>query len=289
MSNNYFWHEGSCYKQIKGVAMGAKYAPSVANILLSLWEDHSMFGTHIPEICLYKRYIDDIVILWNSTVEALETFLSTINHNCYGLSFTGNWSTSEISFLDLTLYKNNGKILTKTHFKSTDRNSYIPTASCHHPNWLKGIPKGQLLRIRRNCDSMSDYMSQSNLLVDRFKKKGYQDKDLRATQSLISRMDRDQLLKDNIKEKCELNYVPFLTSFNRDYKIVERFFSKHWPVLLRDRTLSSFLPECPRFIYRRAPCLRNKLPPNVLTPPGEFPLFWISKGSFIVGSVKPAN
>lgn len=63
MSNNYFWHEGSCYKQIKGVAMGAKYAPSVANILMSQWEEHSIFGAHIPEISLYKIYIDDTVIL----------------------------------------------------------------------------------------------------------------------------------------------------------------------------------------------------------------------------------
>lgn len=41
----------------------AKYAPSVDNILMSLWE-----------IALYKRYIDDVVILWNGTVESLEVF-----------------------------------------------------------------------------------------------------------------------------------------------------------------------------------------------------------------------
>lgn len=39
MTNNYFWHKGSYYKQIKGVAIGAKYAPSVANLLLSHWEE----------------------------------------------------------------------------------------------------------------------------------------------------------------------------------------------------------------------------------------------------------
>lgn len=35
MTNNYFWHDGDYYNQIKGVAMGAKYAPSPANFLLS--------------------------------------------------------------------------------------------------------------------------------------------------------------------------------------------------------------------------------------------------------------
>lgn len=101
MSNNNFWHEGSCFKQVKGVAMGAKYAPSVANILMSLREEHGIFGVPIPKIVLYKRYIDDVFILWNGTVEALETSLSNINNNFYGLKFTGNCNQSEIRFLDL--------------------------------------------------------------------------------------------------------------------------------------------------------------------------------------------
>lgn len=53
MSNNYFWHEGTHYNEIRGVAMGAKYSLSVANILMSQWEETDMFGRDIPEIPLY--------------------------------------------------------------------------------------------------------------------------------------------------------------------------------------------------------------------------------------------
>lgn len=35
MENNYFWHKHEYYKQIKGVGMCHKYAPSVANIFLN--------------------------------------------------------------------------------------------------------------------------------------------------------------------------------------------------------------------------------------------------------------
>lgn len=34
MSKNYFWYKGNHYAQTKG-AMGAKYAPSVANIIMN--------------------------------------------------------------------------------------------------------------------------------------------------------------------------------------------------------------------------------------------------------------
>lgn len=35
MAHNYFWHSGAYYLQIKGVAMGAKFAPSMANLFMS--------------------------------------------------------------------------------------------------------------------------------------------------------------------------------------------------------------------------------------------------------------
>lgn len=97
MTNNYFWHEGSYYNQIKGVAMGAKYAPSVANLPLSQWEEQTIHNENLPEITLYKQYIEDIVILWNGAMENLSKFLANINVNSYGLKFTGTWDMHQLS------------------------------------------------------------------------------------------------------------------------------------------------------------------------------------------------
>lgn len=52
--------------------MGAKYAPSVANILMSQWEEISIYGKTIPEVSLYKRYIDDIIKLWDGSADSLK-------------------------------------------------------------------------------------------------------------------------------------------------------------------------------------------------------------------------
>lgn len=110
MSHNYFWHKGEYYTQTKGVAMGAKYAPSVANLFLNRWEEEQIYSVRRDNLKLYQRYIDDIVIVWKDREEELQTFFEEINQSIYGITFTGNWSRQSIDYLDLQIYKNNGNL-----------------------------------------------------------------------------------------------------------------------------------------------------------------------------------
>lgn len=66
----------------------------------------------------------------------------------------------------------------RSHFKSTDRNGYIPVDSCHHNAWLKSLPRSQLLRLRCNCTNVSDFVDQSLVIKHRFIDKGYVAKDI---------------------------------------------------------------------------------------------------------------
>lgn len=75
--------------------------------------------------------------------------------------FTGEYSNKQINFLELTLFKLNEKIGMKTNFKETDRNSFIPTNSCHHRRWIYNTPSSQFAKIRRNCLLDSDYFNQT--------------------------------------------------------------------------------------------------------------------------------
>lgn len=77
-----------------------------------------------------------------------------------------------MNFLDLVIFKDEGQLLTIFFFKSSDKNGHIPTDSCHHPNWLEAIPKGQGQCIRRNCSCLEDSKSQANILKDWFIEKG---------------------------------------------------------------------------------------------------------------------
>lgn len=139
--------------------MGATYAPSVANIKKKKkWEQEEIFGNIWPGLALYQRFINYIVMLWKGSKGELDNFTQHINSNRCAIKFTVNIERESVNFLDLVIFKSQKALCTKTCFKSTDRNGYIPLTSCHHPKWKMAIPKGQFTRIKRNCDLIKDFI-----------------------------------------------------------------------------------------------------------------------------------
>lgn len=122
-----------------------------------MWEEEYVYAMKIPQLKLYRRYIDNLIILWEGTTETFQEFLTKLDNNQYGLTFTGKCDFQQIEYLHLEIYKEGGSLYTRTFFKATDRNGYIPTSSCHYPKWKSSIPKGQLLRLRLNCNKLEDY------------------------------------------------------------------------------------------------------------------------------------
>lgn len=45
--------------------MGARFAPSVANMFMAEWEENSVHQDTPKQLKMYKRYIDDVIIIWN--------------------------------------------------------------------------------------------------------------------------------------------------------------------------------------------------------------------------------
>ncbi|XP_073481353.1 uncharacterized protein [Aquarana catesbeiana] len=280
MGYNFFWHNHKYYRQIKGVGMGNKYAPSVANIFLSKWEEEDIYGRCWPHLLLYKRYIDDILIIWKGSREQLEEFIQFISGNKYGVKFTATVHQQKINFLDLEIYKNGNKLGTRTHFKETDRNGYIPMGSCHHPQWKAAIPKSQFIRIRRNCDRMEDYLQQTDILIDRFTDKGYKRNVLENIRLKVANMDRELILSSKVRKHKQDNSIPFITGFNTQYKKLEDIIKKNWSIISSDPQLSKVLPRKPTFVYRKARRIRDKIVKNVPDPPKDFSTLFNQKGFF---------
>ncbi|KAM9324544.1 uncharacterized protein PAF06_000603 [Gastrophryne carolinensis] len=126
-----------------------------------------------PHLIVWRRYIDDVLCVWNGPQASLDSFFTEVNENDFNLEFTMESSTVSVNFLDLTLKIVGSQLLSCTYFKPTDRNGYVPRTSCHHPRWLETIPKSQFIRLRRNCTSIEDFDAQSSLLSQRFSEKGY--------------------------------------------------------------------------------------------------------------------
>ena len=78
LERNDFKFNGSFYLQLRGTAMGKKYAPSFANIFMANWEERMLDqAQHQP--ALYKRYLDDIFMIWTEGELNLSQFLQQAN------------------------------------------------------------------------------------------------------------------------------------------------------------------------------------------------------------------
>lgn len=161
--------------------MGAKYAPSLANLFMAQWEEHVVYAQRRPEVVLWARYIDDILLLWDGDEVDLSEFMCSRNMNNRGIHLSYEVSCKEFNFLDLKISVRGDSFVTSTFFKSTDRNSYIPMDSCHHAFWLRSVPKSQYMRLKRNCTEQEEFLVQAETLTQRFLEKGYLMKSLSDT------------------------------------------------------------------------------------------------------------
>ena len=58
--------------------MGTKMAPAYANIFMGTLESRILSEIN-PSLIHWKRYIDDIFLVWTDTKESLEQFIKSIN------------------------------------------------------------------------------------------------------------------------------------------------------------------------------------------------------------------
>ena len=92
--NNVFSFNKKFFRQIKGVAMGAKCAPSIANLYLAILEENFLV-IHKP--LFYCRFIDDICTILN------EHFNIDILINSFGNLKLNVVSNNTVNFLDLNI------------------------------------------------------------------------------------------------------------------------------------------------------------------------------------------
>ena len=117
---------------------------------------------------LFRRFLDDIIMLWCGTIDSLHNFIeeiNTINTINPSIQFTLSHTflpnnmtntsnnctcakTTSLAFLDTSLSIKNGKVEVDLYRKPTDRNQYLLTSSCH-PAHVTNNPSSLALRIVR--------------------------------------------------------------------------------------------------------------------------------------------
>ena len=156
--------------------MGSTMAPNYANLYMGLFELSHVLDSEVnpyySQILTYQRFIDDIFIIWNGTVENLVLFHGYLNSRTEHLKFTLEHSDSHISFLDVLISKRGGCLQTDLFRKPTDRNTLLHGDSFHPGHLIKSLPISQFQRARRICSSDESYQTQVTDLSNRFVSRG---------------------------------------------------------------------------------------------------------------------
>lgn len=184
LTHNDFTFNNTQYLQIFGTAMGKKYAPALANIYLAEFDNQAVTGYPTkPE--LYSRFLDDVFFIWGGGVDKLLAFQTFLNNLIPDIEITFEYSATEISFLDTTIYISNNALQTRTFFKPTDTHQLLHTQSYHPKHTFQGILKSQFIRFKRLSSTHKDYNDTCAILRSYLKTRGYTNAKFRHMQHYI--------------------------------------------------------------------------------------------------------
>lgn len=174
--NDFVFNE-QFYLQIKGTAMGKKFAPAYANIFMANWEEEFFRKCHKKPLH-YLRYLDDIWGVWVGSKEEFQIFLNTLNSHDSSIQLTAEVQEQSVDFLDTTVYKGpdfqeTHKLDIKVFFKKTDTHALLYRTSFHPRHTFKGIVKSQILRFRRICTRDETFMEAVRILFEALRDRGY--------------------------------------------------------------------------------------------------------------------
>ena len=165
---NNFSFNNEHFLQIYGTAMGTRMAPSYANLFMGNFEQHAIDNALFKPL-IWRRFIDDIFMVWTEGEENLKTFIEYLNSIHSTIKFIHEYSVSlhqSLTFLDVQVHLSNNQIHTDLHTKPTDKHQYLLKSSCHTNHTKKTIPFSLLLRIRLYAPPTTSLINAAkNLLI----------------------------------------------------------------------------------------------------------------------------
>lgn len=121
LQNNVFLFKDEWYHQIKGTAMGSRFAPSYANLFMGWFEREHAWSPRAAKstdnVIFWGHFIDDILIIWRGDDESPKGYVEYLNDNSINVSLTNCYSKTQIDYLDVRLYIGDNKIQSKLYMK----------------------------------------------------------------------------------------------------------------------------------------------------------------------------
>lgn len=179
LDNHFVSFNNVVYQQKQGVAMGTPMAPPFANLSLAYLENMVI---NTPHLLLYRRYIDDIFIIWNGEESDLDQFIAKLA-STFQLKLNVTSKGHEVDFLDIHVNYTIGcnRLEYRTSQKVLNNYLYTPTRSLHPPHSLRGFIIGECKRYARTNSSCDSFVRLLRLFQKRLLSRGYQWKLITST------------------------------------------------------------------------------------------------------------
>ena len=238
--------------------MGTKCAVIYANLFMSYFEETYIYHLLTNKCPFYKRFIDDIFLLWNGTLDELEKFLEQLNKLHPTIKFDAKYSKSSIEFLDTKVYKStDGKLHTTLYTKPTDRQSYLHNKSYHPNSCKRSIAYSQALRIKRICSEPSEFEEHVKTLSTKLTARGYNPEMIEQQIDKARQCNRDSLLKPKTDHRTAKNILA--VTYNKKLPNLKKAIDDNWSILAINPGIAPLFREKPILAFRRNRNLQNLL------------------------------
>ena len=249
LENNNFYFNETMYTQVRGTAIGTKFAPTYSTLVLAYLEEKLFSEVEVQfekEFAIYikekwKRFLDDCFIFWTKGEGDLENFHSILNNLHPNLTFTIEQSDEKLPFLDVLLLKYGNRIITDIYFKETDSKQYLNFHSCHPKHTKTSIPYNLARRI---CTIVSDKNTQQKWLLElriSLQKRNYPDTVINEGFKKATSIPRNLLL--TTKEKEEEDVLPYVFTYNPNNTEMFGILKGNIHILSNDQTMREALAE----------------------------------------------
>lgn len=152
LSHNYFSFNNKIYKQDQGLAMGSPLSGLLAEIFINHIENKilTLHDNITSKIKLYKRYVDDTLILFDGTDDEITNLFNKFNNLHKNIKFTLEHEENNIiPFLDIKISKQNQKVTYSVYRKPTCTDTTIPHSSTHPTSHKKAAYRSMLYRAHK--------------------------------------------------------------------------------------------------------------------------------------------
>ena len=277
---NTFEFNQKYYLQQFGTAMGSKLAPAYANTFMGKLEK-SILDSSPLKPTYYRRFIDDIFMIWPHSEKDLNDFITHMNAANNSIKFTHEYSQQEVVFLDVVVHKKTGHhegdtLQTRTHIKPTNKQLYVRNDSYHPPGTGKGVTIGEAIRYLRTNSDPEQFSKMIHKHKKNLAKRGY---NMSQTGRQLKRI-KFSMRANRALNKCnnnnkkattplETSKPTFVTRYCPNAQKAFRVLLKHWTSVYNSTgipILKRFLKCTPRMAYKANPNLAKKLVRAKLKP-----------------------